>query len=37
MTQQRAGEKEIVLCPICGRGKIIIEEKNTAVIAERGL
>lgn len=29
MTQQRTTEKDIVLCPVCGRGKIIIEEKDS--------
>jgi hypothetical protein len=28
MTRQQTATKNIVLCPICGRGKIIIEEKT---------
>ncbi|OGO91777.1 MAG: hypothetical protein A2Y17_13550 [Clostridiales bacterium GWF2_38_85] len=28
MTQQHITEDSIVLCPICKRGKIIIEEKD---------
>lgn len=28
MTQQRSAEQSHVLCPKCGRGKIIIEEKD---------
>jgi hypothetical protein len=29
MTQQCTAQKKIVLCPVCGRGKIIMEEKDT--------
>ena len=29
MTRQRTTEKDIVLCPVCNRGKIISEEKDS--------